>query len=342
MHATQGPRAHRGFTLIELLVVIAIIAILIALLLPALGAARRAARTGVCQSNLHQMMAAHASYQADFRGYIAALNGRAEDRPIGYADFPGGYHVALQAQEIIATASGRDIGPSGIPDWVNSTNYTFVVEQFSHVVLTSYLNEAMPSPVTACPEDRSRLSWRVSPADIASNGNHPLKSENMANMAWWPYSATYQLAPAACAARDSGSPGAFQYTQFQTHDEYHGKTKFGGRKIEEVTFPSQKVALNDTQDRHIAKHEMYFGYPSAKQPVAAFDASVSVRKTGDCNKGEDPEWPRPTTACTYVYSPDAGFESPVPADQSPQIRAGYYRWTRKDLRGVDFGGREVP
>lgn len=46
---------RRAFTLIELLVVISIIALLIALLLPALGSARRSARSVTCMNQLKQI-----------------------------------------------------------------------------------------------------------------------------------------------------------------------------------------------------------------------------------------------------------------------------------------------
>jgi RNA polymerase sigma factor (sigma-70 family) len=55
-------RRSNGFTLVELLVVIAVIAILCSLILPALVAAKKSARSAVCQSNLHQWWIAWQSY----------------------------------------------------------------------------------------------------------------------------------------------------------------------------------------------------------------------------------------------------------------------------------------
>lgn len=57
-----------AFTLVELLVVIAVIAILISLLLPALSAARKAAKTLQCASNIRQICAGLIGYATDNRG----------------------------------------------------------------------------------------------------------------------------------------------------------------------------------------------------------------------------------------------------------------------------------
>ncbi|NUQ00816.1 MAG: prepilin-type N-terminal cleavage/methylation domain-containing protein [Armatimonadetes bacterium] len=57
---------RRGFTLIELLVVIAIIAILAAILFPVFAKAREKARQSSCQSNVKQLMLAHAQYMQDY------------------------------------------------------------------------------------------------------------------------------------------------------------------------------------------------------------------------------------------------------------------------------------
>ncbi len=338
-------RRHRhpiAFSLIELLVVIAIIALLIALLLPALAGAKRTARTAVCESNLREMMVGYHAFAADRQDQIASL---IRTDPL---DVHEQYSVADQAHNILLERTGRDDSADGIPTYVNPLPYaTPVIEQYNYLAMAAYLGDNDPNPkVIVCPENRARLSWRAAPLAMGSSPFKPQKSANLSNLNWWPYGCDYQLSPWACY-RIPGGPGQLYY-QAATHDTYSLGRKISGigrmRRMDAVVFPSQKVALNDTQDRHFARQDIFFTYQQASQPVAFFDGSVAVHKTADANLGQSPSAfnANMTNHCTFNYSPDQGFESPpLPGVQTKQS-AGFYRWTRGGLGGIDFSGDEAP
>ncbi len=349
----HGSRTRaRGFTLIELLVVIAIIALLIGLLLPSLGRARKTARTAGCMSNMRQIATAIVNYSTDSRGSLGMFTWKPGEARSQWGDLnnvPVGSQAAYvrtcanQAVDIVRRKLG--LSPTDQPaiaDRMLNRNYSYLV-----LVDGGYFGDKLPEPAVACPEDRDTLIWQKNfmnnPNNILAGTLDPDANASIAFKKFLAFWSTYQVVPAAWS-KQLGGLGIYQATQ--PIQGYHllyavpPTALFFAPKLDEVFMPSQKVYAFDLFDRHMYARRIFHAYPVASQPLVFFDGSVTVRKTGDSNRGWDPLNANGTNPTNYYYTPGPG-EPPTLSGNASDPIIGYYRWTRKGLQGLDFGGKEV-
>jgi prepilin-type N-terminal cleavage/methylation domain-containing protein len=338
-------RAGTGFTLIELLVVIVIIALLIAIVLPGLGKARKSARTAHCEANLRMFSTGFQNYTGDAKGLIASFSWQPNVMtPSDYTDnliVPNGalQANARQAIDILRRINHDPTLFTGNPS-VNAADGIFVARNFTQLVLMDggYYGDRYPEPSCACSEDRNLIQWqKLTPQQAqATLYAYPIG----APAAFAPFFSSYQIVPAAF--QDEKGPGQIYHVSYDYRYFYWSyETRLRPRPMDKVMFPAQKVVWFDMFDRHFYKRDIWFAYKEAKQPLAFFDGSVSVRATRDANLGWQNEAgqqfanPQPSMV---TYAP-AGYSDPPALNSIAQPQ--YYRWTRGGLRGVDFIGSEV-
>jgi prepilin-type N-terminal cleavage/methylation domain-containing protein len=330
-----------AFTLIELLVVIGIIALLISILLPSLAAARKLGKATICRNNMRTIGTAAAAYGVDFRDLMYNFSWKPGKTPSQFADLqlPANANDfaahAYQAIDIIRRRSPSE------PDFQRFSNWIPAID-YSHLVLLDYLSTPFPASVFACPEDRNLLLWQ---SDIAAFnrsefGNQQPQLSGAADIVFRakPYSSSYEMPPATYDRSEVG----FRLQQAPFSHYYYRvsmpQTKFGQSRFDEVAFPSGKVQLHDTHQRH-AKKQLFFAHPEASQPLLFFDGSVVDRKTRDANLGWSPN--APTIGPMIVRYVPFRWEPPTSNGAAFEDWPGRYRWTRGGLKGIDFGAGEV-
>lgn len=346
--ATSG-----GFSLIELLVVIAVIALLVSILLPSLCMARASGRKTQCVSNLKQFGVGIQGYATDFYDRLVSFTWR---KNVAYTDWVGAAPdvnraCANQAIDIIRRRTGRT-------DIVTPTNW-IPFPLYNHLPMNDYLGQHLPERMVACPEDRLRQLWQRSIVPdplgfhrLTPNVERPGTAGVANDDKRWPYSSSYQFVSAFWSPdydRGIGTANPLRTVhQGPQHNTYYvptaaDKTILGERRMTDVNYPNQKVAMFDAHDRHPScgnRLQLFDCYESAQQPLLFFDTSVRETKTKNTNRGFNPEFPLNQTAVTtFTYSP-AGWEPPRKPG-APFVMIGHYRWTRAGLRGVDVTGTEV-
>ncbi len=341
-------RRRGGFTLIELLIVVAIIALLVGLLLPALGAARRAARVTQCATQLQQLGVSSASYAVDHKEFIWNYSWRVRDAAGSvYGDLRAvGSDMDAQRSQYVDTfrrITGR-----------NHARETTLLPQilYGHFVLFDYLAARLPEPIYTCPSDRVRLAWARDIDTFIAGGAPPYPGSVTTPIAdgnrgiRWAYSSSYEATISAFDGLQTNAAPADYTRRLRNVQTNHflfsnpSVWKMNQQSFAQVQFPSQKVFLHEGHARHL-KRETYYAYAGASVNVLMFDGSAAFRNNKDADRGWDPWAPGNPNGYEYDYLPDAWEPRAVNASGRDRV-FGYYRYTRNGLRGVDFGGSNLP
>jgi hypothetical protein len=332
-------RHRRAFALPELVATIAIVVVVCSLLIVLAPRSRQMAWQAGSIANLHEFATVTASYAADNTDQFWSYSWRVGvPTPSQYPDLhqppPDAFAAAsAQAVDIIRRRARADLPMINL--WVPTV-------YFHHLPLADYLNTSLPMRFAVSPGDRNRVLWSEDPEGFDDGVYLPNQPYGDPLQWRWPYASSYRVPPAffspdAVTNTTGTIIGAADWDHYTTAGL---PFNFGGRRVSEVNFPSQKVHVFDRAQWQGAKTPVFFAYSFARVPLLLVDGSAHVRTTSQANPGFQPQNPRSPFPSSWVYSP-ASWDPPTLAG-APSNPIGSYYWTRGGIQGRDFEGPELP
>lgn len=332
---------RRAYTLLESIVILAAIAVIACVLAPVMAQTQSAQRLSSCSGLLRQLGLGMHSYTNEYAGRLPTFSWRSGATPAmpgspvyGWGAPTDTYAVHYQARDIIwRRTGGFDIGDQ--QSWVADLSY-------NHLVLIDYLGW---NPITRplfCNEDRHRFNWLAARQQFrfGTYTTYPVPEPVLGR---WSFSSSFLYVPPSWSP--NGGPNAVY--QGTTHQSWVVPSSFRTtRRIDEVSYPAQKVFLYDSIARHMPERWYFYAWTQSRQPLLFFDLSVREKSTGNGNRGFNPSTPTSNTYTVLRYEPPLNpnnWEAPTLTGQQSDLHQGaYFRFTRSGLRGRDFDGPEVP
>jgi type II secretory pathway pseudopilin PulG len=342
-----------GFTLFECISVVALLSVGVALLQPVAGEARRTARMQQSQDNLRFWGEATGSYINDYGGLLPTYTWQSgqvvnmvgwNGQPVSVRTLPYDALVVLTIQEtdLLRRRTGRAVGERKIRDYLVTI---FPNRRRTHLVMADHMDLSVTSPRAADPQDRFQLVAQrdplrfedVGPYPQSTGGESPFQggSPNNPIVQRWPYSSSYRVVPASYSQDQAVRGLATLGPHSSTSNLFHrGQLPYGGRRVDEVAFASQKVWMFEWHDRHSTDQGLWYAYPQARPNKLMFDGSVNDFATGDANEGFNPNDPANPEPFVYRYSPLT--TEPAPVGDPDALYPVSFRWTRGGLAGIDY------
>ena len=336
-------RRGNGFARVEAAAVGFVVVVGVALMLAVSPSGRRAAMVNRDLANLRQIGAWTFAYGNDNEDLYPTLSSAPNSQwpklhPTGQplAD------AAKHAIDIIRRRTGREDFP--LPtSWIPHVSY-------SQLVLVDYLDRALPDSSFVSSGDVHRMHWLDDPVNMhdqgfwqpfqnPQGGSGPVPPEDKR----WPYSSSYQSAPALFdPGQSEWGTGLPVITQGTTHHGYSvpGGVVLGGQNLSRIAFPAQKVLVYGYGSWYTSRRPQYYAVESSAASTLMSDGGAAMRSTRSANPGWHPLRPASAISTLFNYAPDT-WEPPTTNGSFGETVTGYYRWTRGGIKGRDFDGPEI-